>query len=80
LKKKKEDHPLTFLYDSGNKDPIIAKISETFGFGSSRPLLVILNIQGQVKYVYNNEFTAEGFRQFIENYLTEKLTPVVLGE
>jgi len=51
FEEKKVDHPLLFLYDSGNKDPIIAKITETFGFGNSRPLLVILNIQGQVKYV-----------------------------
>jgi len=57
--KKKEDHPLVFMYDSGDKDPMIAKISETFGVGSSRPLLVILNIQGQCKYIFNDEFTSE---------------------
>jgi len=79
LKKKKEDHPLVFLYDSGSKDPIIGKIVETFGIGSARPSLVILNIQGQVKYVYSNEFTAEGLRHFIENYLAEKLTAIELG-
>jgi len=67
------------MYDSGDKDPMIAKISETFGVGSSRPLLVILNIQGQCKYIFNDEFTSEKIKQWLENYLSEKLTSIDFG-
>jgi len=62
-----------FLYDSGNKDPLVGKIIETFKFESTRPLLAILDVQGQVKFVHNGEFTSEALHKFIEDFLSEKL-------
>jgi len=78
LKKKKEDHPLAFLYDSGNNDPLIPKICQTFAFPQARPLLCILDAPSQMKYVHQGDVTETTIRTFIENFLAEKLTGIPL--
>jgi len=76
-KKKKgadEEDPLTFLYD--NKSPLVAKISQVFGIPTTRPFLAILDVQNQSKYYYQGTITEESLRDFIEQFLSGKLSPL----
>jgi len=79
LKKKKDgDHPLVFLYDSNNNDPLIPRICQAFGLAQTRPLLCILEAPAQSKYIHQGEITEASIREFIENFLNEKLTAIPL--
>jgi len=78
FEEKKEDHPLAFLYDSNNNDPLIPRICQAFGIPSSRPLLCILDAPSQMKYIHQGEVTETTIRTFIENFLAEKLTGIPL--
>jgi len=79
-KSKDDTHPLAFLYDNNKKDPIVSKICQAFYLGDARPLLCITDVPSQTKFVYTGPITATGIREFIENYLAEKLTSSSLGE
>jgi len=69
-----EEDPLTFLYD--NKSPLVAKISQVFGIPTTRPFLAILDVQNQSKYYYQGTITEESLRDFIEQFLSGKLSPL----
>jgi len=75
---KKIDHPLAFLYDSNNNDPLVQRICQAFKISSTRPLLCILDAPAQSKYVHEGEINETTIRQFIENFIAEKLTSVPL--
>jgi nucleoredoxin len=79
-KSKDEDHPLTFLYDSNNKDILIPRICQAFSLPQSRPLLCIVDVNTQLKYIHQGEITATAVREFIENYLSDKLQPTHIRE
>jgi len=68
-----EEQPLTFLYD--NKSSIVAKICQVFGIPSTRPLLIIIDVQNQCKYYHEGTITQESTRAFINQFLAGKLTP-----
>jgi len=78
---KDEIHPLTFFYaDPNSKDTVASKICQTFFLPQSRPILVIINIELQAKYIYHGEFTPEKVREWIEGFLVDKLTPVLITD
>jgi len=74
-----EPQPLHFVY--GTSGNMFNKISSFLKLsGSTFPILIILDIQGQLKYIQETPVTEENIKTLIDDFVDEKITMKSLNQ
>jgi len=68
--------PLSFFYENGGD--LIPKVCQVFSVPKERPALLILNIPKQVKHFHAGPLTKDNTRDFVNDFLANKLTAIPL--
>jgi len=70
-------HPVYFFYGEGS--PVEAQVRKILQLGDQKPLMLIMSIPDQAKYISSAK-TAEEATQFVQDFIDGKLTPSPLGK